>query len=84
MQILRKLRNIFSHEERNVTFFSNGNVRSIDGDLIAKRKRRKSRDESQGSNESIVISEFRHNFRRASIFMQIGSKYLVRQADWYS
>lgn len=34
--------------------------------------------------EALVTGTFRHNFRRASIFMQIGSKHLVRPADWYS
>jgi len=42
------------------------------------------RDGSRGCSESIVTGVFRHNFRRASIFMQIGSKHLVRPADWYS
>lgn len=42
------------------------------------------RDGSRGCSVSIVTGVFRHNFRRASIFMQIGSKHLVRPADWYS
>lgn len=51
---------------------------------VANNEQDGSRTRSWHGSENVLTGVFRYNFRRCSIFMQIGSKHLVGPADWYS